>query len=436
LFRESPEVLIAGAGPVGQFAALTLAHQGVPVQIIDTGIWPCQRSYALALHPQTVKMLRGMNLADPVLAAALPVRTLALFDRAGRRAQIELEEEDAPLAVVRQDVIEKLLEGELEKEGVRIAWRHELAGIEQRDGDVAVEINRYDKEARGYTVAHTEWVIDKTLHEKVKFVIGADGHDSRVRRAAGINFPEVGPPQYYAVFEFSSDAGLGHEVRLVLGEKTTDVLWPLPNGGCRWSFELPDYHDTAAEKLKDFFLSAGFGYFPTEREKDRMRQAGDSIPELDESHLKELLAQRAPWFSGNIASVTWRTVVRFERRLASAYGQGRLWLAGDAAHLTGPAGIQSMNAGLFEARHLADTIGAILREKAPLTELQIYNERWLGVWRQLHQIGGGLQARAGADPWIAARAPHLVSALPAHGPALAALAAQVGLEASAAAQAV
>ena len=60
----------------------------------------------------------------------------------------------------------------------------------------------------------------------------------RLFRAAEIEFPSVGDPQCYAVFESRSSIDLDREMRIVMGDHTTDVLWPLPDGFCRWSFEL------------------------------------------------------------------------------------------------------------------------------------------------------------------------------------------------------
>ena len=68
MFGDSPEVLIVGAGPVGQFAALSLARRGIKVRIVDRGIWPCAQSYALALHPQSLDLLHAAGLLDDVLA--------------------------------------------------------------------------------------------------------------------------------------------------------------------------------------------------------------------------------------------------------------------------------------------------------------------------------------------------------------------------------
>jgi len=423
---HNPHVLVAGAGPVGQFAALALAHRGVAVQIADTGIWPCKHSYALALHPQTIRLLDAYGLKDQVLAAAYPVRAIGLYDKSGKRGAISLGDPADPtacLAVLRQDFIEEMLEKALAARDIKVQWRHEVAELTPGAESVGVRLNKLEKESRGYIVAHNEWVVGKTTELEVPYVIGADGYNSRVRRTLGADFPEVGPAQYFAVFEFQTKANLGHEMRIVLDDGATSVLWPLPNGYCRWSFELPDYHDAGVEMMKDRLFSAGLGYFPTERPKEREAPSESSHPAvLSETSLHNLLAERAPWFLATIDHITWRTIVRFERRLTSSYGAGRLWLAGDAAHTTGPAGIQSMNVGMLEAEELAAALAGGSR-----ASLEAYNGHWTQVWRQLHGMETPLRSDPTTDPWIAQNAAALTACLPAHGPDLAALAAQLNL---------
>jgi 2-polyprenyl-6-methoxyphenol hydroxylase-like FAD-dependent oxidoreductase len=423
------EVLVAGAGPVGLFTALSLARRGVAVRIVDTGVWACTHSYALALHPQTLPLFEELGLLDEICAHCYPVRSVALSDEVGPRARIALEQLDPGgyLAVLRQDALEAMLERELNKHGVHVEWRHELSSLEPGPDCVRATVNRYEQESRGYVVAHTEWVVAGSSTADVRYVVGADGYSSRVRRALSFDFPEVGPAQYFAVFELSTDAIPKNEMTIVFANGSTDVLWPLPGGDCRWSFLLPEYSDPGVEGIKNALESSGFGHFPTERNKDRVLSsegAHDGV--LSDENLRRLISQRAPWFQAKINAVKWRSVVRFERRMAPGFGQGRLWLAGDAAHLIGPVGVQSMNAGLAEAHDLAAVLAGVIRDGAPST-LDAYNQRSMEVWKQLHGSAGQLRPGPEADPWVAAHTRELLSCLPATGPRLNAMAAQLGL---------
>ena len=427
---KHPEVLIAGAGPVGLFAALALAKRGIPVQIVDTGVWPCQHSYALALHPQAVELIDELGLKDAVLDSAYVVKRIGLCDTGGCKRTIELAAgagEGSCVAVLRQDVLEELLEKALAELGVKVSWRHEVARLTPGENSVEARINKFEKESRGYIVAHTEWVVSRSTDAEFAYVVGADGHNSLVRRTLGIDFAEVGDAAYYAVFEFASDADCRNEMRLVLGDATTDVLWPLPEGNCRWSFQLPGYVEPVAEQVERLRKS-GYGATPMERTKDRvLLSEGGHEPVLTDESLRSLIAERAPWFTSSIDRIDWRIVVRFERRLAASFGRGRLWLAGDSAHMTGPAGIQSMNLGLAEAHDLANALHGILRRGASESLLDAYNRKWNANWKQLHGLDGSLHAGPDADPWITGHGASLLSCLPAHGDRLAGLLAQVGL---------
>ena len=431
MFGKKPaEVLIAGAGPVGLFTALCLARRGVAAHVVDTGVWACTHSYALALHPQTLGLFREVGLLDEVRGQCYPVRSLALADPAGPRVRLPLDSGGPGdyLAVLRQDALEGLLERALSQFDIPVQWRNELNSVTAGPDWVEAAIDRYEQESRGYVVAHTEWVVAGSSTSEYSFVVGADGYNSRVRRTLGYDFPEVGPAQYFAVFELSTDSDLQNEMSVVFGDGTADVLWPLPGGECRWSFMLPQYSDPSMEGIKNVLESSGFGHFPTERTKDRvMRSEGVQSEVLSDENLQRLIAARAPWFQAKIKAVKWRSVVRFERRMSSGFGAGRLWLAGDSAHLTGPVGVQSMNAGLAEARDLASTLARILRDGEPSSILADYDRRSMATWRQLHGQNAPIQPSPATDPWIAAHAAELLSCLPATGARLSLMAAELGL---------
>jgi 2-polyprenyl-6-methoxyphenol hydroxylase-like FAD-dependent oxidoreductase len=415
--RRKPEVLVVGAGPVGLFTALALTARNIPVQIVEKGWRTGMRSYALALHAESLRLFEAVGLFDAVLGRSRRIRHVGLYQGSARRAEMSMSaigEDHSFLAILPQDALVELMVEALHRRGVKVTWNHELGTLTQDADGVDVTLHKLSQDTVGYSVQHTEWVVSKTSRARFPYVIGADGHASAVRRALDIDFPSVGPANEYAVFEFKTDADLGDEMRLGLEERSTNVCWPLPDRTCRFSFERneenPDW-DT--------------------REKDRNIVQIDSalFPNLDEDRLRRLLGTRAPWFSGSVEGIRWRMRVRFEKRLANALGQGRAWLAGDAVHLTGPVGIQSMNVGFREALRLVDAIERGLSGMIAEDAFHAYEQDCLREWQLLLGQKELLQAQQDTAPWVAERLARLIPCIPASGHGLHRLAAQIGLRA-------
>jgi len=152
------------------------------------------------------------------------------------------------------------------------------------------------------------------------------------------------------------------------------------------------------------------------------------FPHLDAETTTQLVRARAPWFLKSGFEIGWSIEVRFERRLAQSFGRGRVWLAGDSAHVTGPAGMQSMNAGLAEAHDLAARVKRVKDGHAGLDLLEAYGKERLSDWLFLLGRKGGLRPGAGASALVSESAARLLPCLPATGAAVAPLAVQLGLE--------
>ncbi|HJQ97654.1 MAG TPA: FAD-dependent monooxygenase [Candidatus Polarisedimenticolaceae bacterium] len=415
--RVDTQVLIVGAGPVGLSAALRLVQAGVAVEVIDEQWRPAGHSYALGLHPASLALLDDVGVAEELIAAGVRVPSMSLFERRERRAQIPVGEGARfPFALsLPQSELETRLAVRLEGMGVRVRWNHRLAGLEPGPRGMNARVDRLVKESGGYAVAHTTWVVDKTIEIHAEFVLGADGHRSMVRRTLGIPFEETGTSRVFAVCECDLDRSIGSELRLVLEGEHVSAMWPLPAGRARWSVELPQVQPPSVRL--------------TDRHKSRLSsRVGEGFYEhLDEAELRAMLVDRAPWFEPLFAGLGWTIEVRFERRLAARIGQDRTWLAGDAVHLTGPVGMQSMNGGLREASQLATTIAKILRGQEAMTALPEMASRTLAEWRFLQGKAGGLRTTSGTPPFVRAHAERLLPCLPAIGDDLDTLADRLGL---------
>jgi 2-polyprenyl-6-methoxyphenol hydroxylase-like FAD-dependent oxidoreductase len=412
------QVLVVGAGPVGMFAALWLHKLGIKTRIIEEAQDSATRSYALALHPRSLELMDELGVARAILEHARRVDTIGLYDGPERRGEIKLSNlptEFPFVAILPQSRLEEVLAQALAKQKTAVEWNHRLARLSPGAESVTATIHTLEKESRGYAVMHTETVVAKSRDIKVPFVLGADGHNSLVRRQLDIGFDSVAPDEHFVVLEFTPDTSLPDEARIVLDSATTNVLWPLPGHRCRWSIQSPGgaVHET--------------------RNKDRLLvQVGEQVfPYVEPELVSRWLTQRAPWFHSHIGDPYWRAAVRFEHRIASAFGRSRVWLAGDAGHLTGPVGAHSMNIGFREAADLCNLYAGILNEGMPLDALQGYGEERATEWRKLLGIGGSFEAAPGASSWVAERSSRLLSCIPASGPHLEAALQQLSLQARA-----
>jgi 2-polyprenyl-6-methoxyphenol hydroxylase-like FAD-dependent oxidoreductase len=396
--HPDPEVLVVGAGPVGLIAALFLQQQGVRVEIIDMHERTTQHSYALAIHPRTLRILDEAGLSERLIAAGRKLTKLAFYEGRERHAEVDYSVLRSPhpyLLVVRQSLLERTVEDALRRQKLKVLWAHRLQSLSMEGGTISAEVAKLDQVATGYPVARTEWLIAQSQTIRPAYVIGADGYDSAVRRMAGFEVTDHGGGQVFSVYEIEAEGDLPAEVRVVLDPDLTSVYWPLEEGRCRWGFQIQDVagHDTS------------FG------------------------RLQQLIAARAPWFTARPTQIYWSTLAEFDSRLARSLGKGGIWLAGDAAHQAAPVGVHSMNSGLLEARELAMRIARIQRAEASSSLLYEFAEETHDAWQRLLGAGGSLRVRAGADPWVQQRAARMVACIPASGEELEPLLAQTGLSA-------
>ena len=416
LGKKKPEVLIVGAGPVGLTCALELTKNNIDVQIIDKEWQRAGHSYALALHAKSLKLFEHLGLLDKIFEHSYKVRTVGIYDDKEQKAQLkiaDLEEDYSFVTVIQQNLLEKVLEDALLERGVKVMWHHRLAHMDPAENHTDVIIDKLMTDTLGYIISRTEQVVTKSIREEIPFIIGADGHYSFVRRSLDINYDSVGETKHFAVFEFKTDADLDHQMCISLAEGTANALWPLPDGFCRWSFQVLDTEASHESRIKERYeVQIG---------------PGDN-PELTQEYLENLLNKRAPWFKGSIENIRWRHMVRFEQRLADSYGRFNCWLTGDATHMTSPVGIQGMNGSFLEARQLTAAVVRILKENGDRQLLTDYNNKWLPEWRFMLGIDGGPKAKPSTDPWIAKHRKTLLASLPAFGDDLAVLMKQIGLK--------
>lgn len=410
LWSHEPDVLVVGAGPIGLTAALMLAERGLSVEVIDEDPSTESRNHAVTLHPATLALLDHVGVTAELLPKGIKLDKVGFWDREVERASVELAKVGGPypfLLVLPHLALENALAARLHDKKVPIRWSHRLSQIEHKEGHVACTIEELGDDSGGYSVSDTMLVVQKELHRKPKFVIGADGFHSVVRRRIDIGFEPTAEPQGYAPTEFRTSFELGKEMRIILDNERGAVTFPLPGGGCRFTASLAQSEIPPADS---HYIPVGTRAHPAQP------------PEVFVRNLRAL----APWFAEPHPDITWAARVRFEPGLADRFGMGRVWLAGDAAHVTGPIGIQSLNLGITEARDLAGRIAEVLKG-GDASILDRYHHERSEEWRKLLGLRGGLVAKPNADPWIKEMSARLISSLPATGQELERLAAQLNL---------
>lgn len=394
--KDRTQVLVVGAGPVGLFAALALAERGVDVEIIDKEWRGSLNSYAVALHPQTLTLLDECGVLDELMPKGHRIDTLAFYDGQTRLAALEMSKLAGPFAsmlVVPQSELELALEAKLKQKKVKVFWNYRAQAVEEGKRDVTVTVAQLEKASAGYPIARSEWMVSRERKIAADFVIGADGHHSRIREFLGFEFEPHGKSETFSVFEFAGQIGFQHEGRVVIHEDSTNVFWPLGENRGRWNFQIEP----------------------------------DSSPTLTLQHLEALIESRAAWFDPRIDELNWTAAATFERRRSSGFGRKRIWLAGDAAHVTGPIGAQSMNVGIREAHDLAERCSALIKTDGNLDSLEEYAAERRDEWMSLQDMSG-VNPMSDASPWAREFAARILPCIPASGADLDELLEQIGLQ--------
>ncbi|MCC5841265.1 MAG: FAD-dependent monooxygenase [Opitutales bacterium] len=385
----STDVLIAGAGPVGLLLALWLTRNGVRVVVVDCAASPGTHSYALGLHPETVTLLKECGLG-PTLESHAPAHSeMLVYAEEEPVTRLPLAGKQEPLRVFGQHQLESVLETKLRSEGVEVLWCHALTDFCETPDGIEGIVDEREERLVGYASAHLDWFARRSLKINARFLVGADGHRSLTRRRLGLTFREIGKAEIFAVFEFvcRDEDTIPVLPTLVFHPKSISALWPTAQGNYRWAFEVDARFTRNVRREKDRYLA---------------QWSNDAaFPAVEEGLLRDFIAKRAPWFTPKPKNILWRSVVRFERRIASEIGKGRVALVGDSAHLGGPLGMHSVNLGMQEARSLGDALTRWIRDDEA-SDILAYRENTLNRWQALLAN----QSQAGSAVYPAAIQPH------------------------------
>ncbi len=377
---DRTQILVVGGGPVGLFAALSAARRGLQVTVLEQNFRSTAPGHATILHPSSLRLMGEVGLSERLLAEGKSVDRIDLYVDGKHAKSLELAR---PALTIAQSVFEEVLLKALRNEDVEIRSPCEATTLSRSANSVQVRVVRREFKTLGAPAYEGEWEPVASSLIDADFVIGADGYQSRVRTSLGFENLDVGPTETFAMFEGPRPV-VESTIDLGFYDGLGSAAFPLPDRRGRWGFQLAS--------------------------------AFSAPPDLE--HLRSLLAERAPWHEQGPTEVEWSTVTHFECRLARRFGSGRVWLAGDAAHVTSPFGGQSMNGGLAEANDLVEHMAACIREsKSPATleQLAAMRER---EWHKLLGFNVRFDAASSAPAWLREHARRIVPTLPASGPDL------------------
>jgi 2-polyprenyl-6-methoxyphenol hydroxylase-like FAD-dependent oxidoreductase len=325
---EAVDVLVVGAGPAGLTTALQAQAHGAAVRVVERRPEPFRPSRAMIMHPRTMESLRPLDVTDALLDRGdiSPRAELHL----GRRtveavlADVALHDTAFPhLTMLRQMDAEEVLADALEGRGVSVERGSELVDLDDGPDGLVKAVLR--------TATGPEEVT-------CRFVAGCDGPASTVRGLAGVGWHGGAYREEVVLADVELDGDLAPGILHVVAGREGLVFVFALGEGATWRL---------------------LATRPSHEREVPFGQPGREVPVADVQRLLDVAGLGA-----TVTEMTWSAEVRLQHRLAAAFRQGRLFLAGDAAHAHSPAAAQGMNTGILDAVNLGWKLAFAARSEA------------------------------------------------------------------------
>jgi 3-(3-hydroxy-phenyl)propionate hydroxylase len=337
--QEDRPILVAGGGPVGVIMALALARQGIPVHVLEAEARVNDSPRAATTHAATLELLDDLGLVDEVARRGLIEPKFRIWDRASRKLIVEFDfgvlKNDTHFPYVIQCEQHKLANMAIERlrgyPHARVEFSARITAVEQFDDRVEVMV---DGPLGGPKLTGS-------------YLVGADGGRSTVRKSLDIEFEGYTHPERFLVL-------------------TTTFLFDSEYAQCsRNYFSDPDEWCALFKVTGDDGTGLWRVLFPTRlQETDEQAVHEESV----QGRLQRFFPKRGPY------PVVHRNMYNVHQRVAASFRKGRVFLAGDAAHVNNPLGGLGLNFGIHDAVELSALIGRVLCHEAPHSILDQYDQ--------------------------------------------------------------
>ncbi|WP_406315184.1 FAD-dependent monooxygenase [Streptosporangium sp. NBC_01639] len=342
------DVLIVGAGPTGLTLACDLTRRGISCRIIERSPTPQVGSRGFTLKPRSLEVFDDLGVADRVTAAA-QVQSRTRF-HLGRPLLFDLRVPPAPPSR-RRPYPNSLAIPEWRTEAVLRERLTELGGAVEF-GSRLVDFHCDDDQA----VTATLQCDDTTETVHASYLVGADGGRSTVRRRLGLDFSGATHDGTRALIADVHIDGLNH--------RDAVHFWMAANGHILVLRPTP--------------------HTPTWQAVASLAPDAHGVwPEASLQYLQQAITERTGRTDIRLSDPTWLSVWRYNLRMVDTYRVGRVFLAGDAAHVHSPFGGFGMNTGIQDAYNLGWKLALVLRGAADEHLLDTYQTERLPVARAI-----------------------------------------------------
>lgn len=326
--RRSADVLIVGGRTTGLMLAIQLARQGLDVRIVDGSPGVDPHSRATLLHSRSLELLDELGLTSEIVAKGQVLRRMRLFADGRFVMATESPPVDSPFPFgigYSQVRIERLLERELAALGVEVERNTALSSLDQDSSGVRAGLRHDD---------------GREEHAEASWLVGCDGAHSTTRHLLGIGFPGTQSRYPYSLADVIADNDAPSDAWFYFLHDEGYLIFAILEGGRRQIFgNLPEDHPAAG---------------------------GPSLADI------QGIVDRRTGGTYRLSDPRWLTYFHIHYRVAERFRQGRVFLAGDAAHLNSLVGGHGMNTGIQDACNLAWKLATAHRGRASPAILDSY----------------------------------------------------------------